>query len=266
MILTRISLTLILLFHLSTAFSSLTPAVKEPNSENPKSILMIGNSFMYYNNGVHNPLVRLIRASEELGKGHKIRSITINGSSLSWHDVNSYINNSNIGSFSISSKNVLSNYDFTGFDMAIMQDCSQCPIHPERKDLFHDYVEKHSNLLKKNGIEPALMMTWAYKDKPEMISQLAQEYTVAGNKNNVLVMPVGLAYAYSTKVHPEIDLYTSDKRHPSKAGTYLSACVMYASVFQTSPVGNSYTFDLDTNIALNLQKIAWATHQEYYEN
>ncbi|MCK5904874.1 MAG: hypothetical protein KAG86_06290, partial [Gammaproteobacteria bacterium] len=63
MILTRISLTLILLFHLSTAFSSLTPSVKEPNSENPKSILMIGNSFMYYNNGVHNPLVRLIRAS-----------------------------------------------------------------------------------------------------------------------------------------------------------------------------------------------------------
>ena len=266
MILTRISLTLILLFHLSTAFSSLTPAVKEPNSENPKSILMIGNSFMYYNNGVHNPLVRLIRASEELGKGHKIRSITINGSSLSWHDVNSYINNSNIGSFSISSKNVLSNYDFTGFDMAIMQDCSQCPIHPERKDLFHDYVEKHSNLLRKNGIEPTLMMTWAYKDKPEMTSLLAREYTVAGNKNNVLVMPVGLAYANSTKVHPEIDLYTSDKRHPSKAGTYLSACVMYASVFQTSPVGNSYTFDLDTNIALNLQKIAWATHQEYYEN
>ena len=150
--------------------------------------------------------------------------------------------------------------------MAIMQDCSQCPIHPERKNLFHDYVEKHSNLLKKNGIEPALMMTWAYKDKPEMTSLLAREYTVAGNKNNVLVMPVGLAYANSIKVHPEIDLYTSDERHPSKAGTYLSACVMFASVFQTSPVGNPYTFDLEEKMALNLQKIAWTTHQEYYEN
>jgi len=93
MILTRIFLTLILLFQLSTGFSSVMPVVKEPKGENPKSLLMIGNSFMYYNNGVHNPLVRLIRASNELGKGHKIRSITINGSSLSWHDVNSYINN-----------------------------------------------------------------------------------------------------------------------------------------------------------------------------
>ena len=110
------------------------------------------------------------------------------------------------------------------------------------------------------------MMTWAYKDKPEMTSQLAKEYTVAGNKNNVLVIPVGLAYANSTRIHPEIDLYTSDRRHPSKAGTYLSACVMFASVFQTSPVGNYYTFDLDKNIAQNLQKIAWTTHQEYYEN
>ena len=101
MILMRISITLILLFQLSTVFSSVTPAVKEPKSENPKSILMIGNSFMYYNNGVHNPLVRLIRATQELGKGHKIRLITINGSSLSWHDVNSYVKNPNIGSFSI---------------------------------------------------------------------------------------------------------------------------------------------------------------------
>ena len=105
MILTRISITFILLFQLSTVFSSVTPAIKEPKGENPKSILMFGNSFMYYNNGVHNPLVKLIRATEELGKGHKIRLITINGSSLSWHDVNSYIKNPNIGSFSINSKN-----------------------------------------------------------------------------------------------------------------------------------------------------------------
>ena len=51
--------------------------------------------------------------------------------------------------FQLIQKNVLNKYDFTGFDMAIMQDCSQCPIHPERKALFYEYAEKHSNLLKK---------------------------------------------------------------------------------------------------------------------
>ncbi len=266
MILTRIFITLILVFQLSTVFSSVTPVIKEPKGENPKSILMIGNSFMYYNNGVHNPLVKLIRATEELGKGHKIRLITINGSSLSWHDVNSYIKNPNIGSFSINPKNVLNEYDFKGFDLAIMQDCSQCPIHPERKDLFYEYAEKHSDLLKKNSIEPVLMMTWAYKDKPEMTKQLAKEYTLAGNKNDTLVTPVGLAYMNSMKAYPEINLYHPDNRHPSKAGTYLSACVIFASVFQISPVGNPYTFDLDKDVALNLQRIAWLTFKEYYAN
>ncbi|MBK49472.1 MAG: hypothetical protein CL768_00315 [Chloroflexi bacterium] len=266
MILTRIFLTLILLLHIPLVFSSINPIVKEPKNENPKAILMIGNSFMYYNNGVHNPLVRLIRSSEELGKGHKIRSITINGSSLSWHDVSSYIKNPNLGSFSINSKNVLKKYNFEGFDMAIMQDCSQCPIHPERKELFHDYVAKHSNLLKNKDIEPVLMMTWAYKDKPEMADQLSEEYTRAGNKNGILVLPVGLAYKNSMEKYPEIDLYHPDKRHPSKAGTYLSACVMFTSVFKTSPVGNPYTFDLESDIALKLQRIAWLTHQQYYEN
>ena len=110
------------------------------------------------------------------------------------------------------------------------------------------------------------MMTWAYKDKPEMTKQLAKEYTLAGNKNDTLVTPVGLAYMNSMKAPPEINLYLPDNRHPSRAGTYLSACVMFASIFKISPIGNTYTFDLDKKVALNLQKIAWATHQEYYGN
>ena len=136
MILTRIFLTLILLFQLSTGFSSVMPVVQEPKGENPKSLLMIGNSFMYYNTGVHNPLVRLIRANAELGKGHKIRAVTINGSSLSWHDVNSYINNPNIGSFSISSKNVLSNYDFTALIWLLCKIAVSAPFTQKEKICF----------------------------------------------------------------------------------------------------------------------------------
>ena len=261
----KLFLVLICLAQITLGFSEEKPTVKKPFNENPKSLLMIGNSFMYYNNGVHNPLLRLIRADNKLGKEHKIRSITINGSSLSWHDVDSYINNTNIGSFSINSKNELSKYKFSGYEMAIMQDCSQCPIHPLRQDLFHEYVAEHSKVLKQKGVEPALMMTWAYKDKPEMTEELAYQYTSAGNNNNLLVIPVGLAFAESMKTNPEIDLYTSDKRHPSKAGTYLSACMIFASIFQSSPVGNNFIFDLDKEVAMNLQKNAWNTYKKYYK-
>ena len=67
------------------------------------------------------------------------------------------------------------------------------------------------------------------------------------------------------KTNPEIDLYTSDKRHPSKAGTYLSACMIFASIFQSSPVGNNFIFDLDKEVAMNLQKNAWNTYKKYYK-
>ena len=120
-----------------------------------------------------------------------------------------------------------------------MMDCSQCPIHEDRKELFNYYVDKHSKTLRDNGVEPALLMTWAYKDVPEMIDGLSSAYVSAGNRNKAMVFPVGLAFKLAQKELPDIDLYTPDKRHPSKAGTYLMAAVIYSSVYNVSPV--SYT-------------------------
>ena len=67
------------------------PLLKSPQVENPKSLLFIGNSFFYYNNGVHKPVLGMVKANESLGKGHRFRNITINSSSLEWHDVESYV-------------------------------------------------------------------------------------------------------------------------------------------------------------------------------
>ena len=55
-----------------------------------------------------------------------------------------------------------------------------------------------------------------------------------------------------------------DKRHPSLAGTYLAACVVFASLTGKSPVGNSYVAGIDPPTAKFLQEVAWATVQEYY--
>jgi hypothetical protein len=107
-------------------------------------------------------------------------------------------------------------------------------------------------------------MTWAYADKPEMTQQLAEEYTIAGNKNDALVIPAGLAFAKAIAKKPGIQLYVADKRHPSKLGTYLSACTIYAALYNKSPAGLSYTFGIDPETARFLQEVAWETAQEYY--
>ncbi|MDA9661319.1 hypothetical protein N9T78_03400 [Gammaproteobacteria bacterium] len=253
------------IFFLSTeqVFSETVPLLNSPEVENPKSILFIGNSFFYYNNGVHKPLLGMVRANESLGKGHRFRNITINSSSLEWHDVESYVTNERIGSFSITSKNKYKKYDPEKYDLAIMMDCSQCPIHEDRKELFNFYVDAHSKTLRDNGVEPSLLMTWAYKDKPEMIDGLAASYISAANRNKAMVFPVGLAFQLSQAEYPAIDLFTLDKRHPSKAGTYLMASVIYSSVYNVSPIGNSYDYGLDQKTQDTLQKMAWKALKNY---
>jgi hypothetical protein len=107
-------------------------------------------------------------------------------------------------------------------------------------------------------------MSWAYLDKPEMTEGLAEAYTIAGNANNALVIPAGLAFARVRKLQPELNLYAPDKRHPSPAGTYLATCVTLAALTGRSPVGNSYTMGIDPETVQLLQKAAWDTVQEYY--
>ena len=73
-----------------------------------------------------------------------------------------------------------------------------------------------------------------------MTAQLAEQYTIAGNANDALVIPAGLAFAKAIARRPELELYQPDKRHPTLAGTYLAACTTYAAIRKRSPVGIKY--------------------------
>jgi hypothetical protein len=117
----------------------------------------------------------------------------------------------------------------------------------------------------RNGVRPVLFMSWAYKDKPEMTAQLAEQYTLAANANDALVIPAGLAFAKAIAKRPEIELYQADKRHPNLSGTYLAACAVYATLFRKSPEGLKYTAALSPELAALLQAAAWESVQEYFK-
>jgi hypothetical protein len=106
-------------------------------------------------------------------------------------------------------------------------------------------------------------MTWAYADAPEMTAQLAEQYTIAGNANDALVIPAGLAFAKAIARNPQVNLYDPDKRHPSLAGSYLGAATIYASLYGKSPAGLPYYGGLDAKTAGFLQEVAWETVKEY---
>ena len=240
------------------------PKRTDVGGEPPRSILWVGNSFFYYNNSMHNYVGRLVRAADPK-MGHRSTSATLSGSGLDWHDMESYFRPNGIGKYSFVGDNEIRFNKFDKlFDAVIMIDCSQCPVHPKLKAVFHEYAKKQSDIVRKHGAAPVFLMTWAYKDKPEMTAQLAEEYTIAGNDNDALVIPAGLAFAKAIGKKPDLEFYQPDKRHPSQIGTYLAACTAYASIYRKSPVGSTYTAGIDAQTANFLQAVAWETVQEYF--
>ena len=248
----------------SPAGAQTKPKILQTGIEAPASAIFIGNSFFYYNNSLHNHFILLLRSADANTK-FRATSATISGSGADWHDVESYFRPNALGTYSFdANNNVVFNKLDRLFDLAIMMDCSQCPIHPQLKSVFAEYSKKHSATVRKHGAVPVYFMSWAYADKPEMTAELAEAYTRAGNDDDVFVVPVGLAFARSIERRPELNLYAADKRHPSMAGTYLAACTLYAALLKRSPAGLKYAAALDDATAKHLQTVAWDTVQDYF--
>ena len=248
------------------ALAQTKPTVTSLGPDYPKTAIFIGNSFFYYNNSMHSHVLGMQRAADPANQGaYRATSVTISGSGIDWHDVESYFRPKAIGNYPFdANNNVVFNKLDKLFDAAIMMDCSQCPIHSELKTVFTEYAKKDAEIVRARGTRPIFFMSWAYADKPEMTAQLAEAYTIAGNANNALVIPAGLAFARSVSKQPELNLYVADKRHPSLAGSYLAACVVFSALTGKSPVGNSYLAGIDAPTAKFLQETAWATVQDYY--
>ena len=246
------------------AQTPLKPKVTAPPVKDPTSVLWIGSSFFYFNNSLHDHL-RFLAASVMPGFQQRATSVTISGSGLDWHDVESYFRPNALASYSFNAQNqVVFNKLERLYDVAIMMDCSQCPVHPQLAPVFKEYVHRHAETIRKHGAQPVLFMTWAYQDAPAMTQALAEAYTREGNANDAMVLPVGLAFARSIAQKPDLNLYFTDKRHPSLAGSYLATCVTFAALFQRSPVGARYTAGLDEATARHLQQVAWETVQDFY--
>jgi len=94
-------------------------------------------------------------------------------------------------------------------------------------------------------------MTWARERLPQDQAFISDAYLRAARETKSSVAPVGVAWERVRRIFPSIELYDSDGSHPSPAGTYLAACVIYATLFHQSPEG------LPSKFPKELQSIAW---------
>lgn len=235
--------------------------------------LFVGNSFSYYNNGLQNHVGNLVRSAQQWQSGTtRYRMATVSGGNLSEHVAGV--------------PNLLKDQ---AFQALVIQGLSNGPIKSNQSNRrFQDNAAKLIAIGREQGAEPILFMTWPYADSPEMTELLLQAYAQVATEHQVMLVPVGLAFAAINEQFPEINLYVPDIlafnddetsnndqltikykkaiKHPSIAGTYLAACMFYAAFYQQSPVGLAYTAGLTPEQATILQQVAWTTLVEYSRN
>ena len=158
------------------------------------------------------------------------------------------------------------------FELVILQGGSgETNTVDERNDFAHE-AKAMIKKIHKAGAEAALYMIHAYvkpheNTDPEMIKNIKKMYIDVGNKNNILVMPVGIAFENAYDENPNIVLHKEyDGSHPSLLGTYLAACVVYSSITQESPIKYSYNYfgKIAEDDKKFLQKVAHETIEDFY--
>lgn len=100
---------------------------------------------------------------------------------------------------------------------------------------FEIAVRELAARVRATGASPVLYMTWARRDAPEIITGLARAYRDIGAELKIPVAPVGLAFAEAHRRLYTLDLITYDGSHPTAAGSYLAAAVIYATITGRDP-------------------------------
>lgn len=228
----------------------------------PQTVMIFGNSYTYYNCGLFDYIWGFSGAS---GRSKLLAEIsTAAGAGLDVHDVCRFLKPAPGGSIDLLFKPV----DGRVFDAVILQANSLEPIDPKRSAGFREHAAKQIAAVRGFGAEPLLMITWARKGRPEMTRLLADATIAEANANHAMAVPVGLAFAESQRLNPEIELIMPDKSHPTAAGSYLASAVIWSTLKHESLEGNAFPGGcekpLSPETAAKLQKTAWEVVRTFF--
>ena len=147
------------------------------------------------------------------------------------------------------------------YDIVVLQDDPKL----SNVETFEEYARTLAGNVRDAGSEPILFMAWPVEAPASMTMQeITEAHDRVSADIGVRVAPVGVAFQRVLEERPDIDPYAADEYHPSLAGTYLAANVVYATLYGEDPTGFSYApEDMTEEVADFLQRIAWETVQGY---
>ena len=250
----------------------------------PLKVLFIGNSYTYVND-----LPSLIVALADAAGGRKIETgqQLVGGCTLERH---------------VNDKKAVEKIREQKWDVVVLQDHSLQAIL--RREAMFKYARVLDGEIKKQGAKTVFYLTWARQHIPQMQDgadpaaspdyakamyqmsgaakstgfdpwcQKHHDALVAGIDGayfdlakdlGAQVAPVGIAWKKALAADPHLVLHQPDKSHPNPTGSYLAACVFYATLFDKSPVGLPGELKKGTRVlvqvapdtAKQLQEVAW---------
>ncbi|MBT3198484.1 MAG: SGNH/GDSL hydrolase family protein [Phycisphaerales bacterium] len=237
-----------------------THAAKAPAKKTIR-VLFVGNSYTY-GNKLPQVVAAMARADKTVAP-MEVKMVASGGKNLIWHSQN---------------KTTLDAIA-EGWDYVILQDQSLTPtLMPQRTRKGAAVLDA---AIKKAGAKTMFFMTWQRKPTPELLKKYpdmhkrnSETYMSVARELKAAVAPVGYAWKAATDANPNCPLYTKDNSHPSRAGTYLAACVFYSTIYNKPPTrlpatvilsqkGNRKTvLSIPSTLASTLKPIAWTAVQK----
>ena len=179
-------------------------------------ILMLGNSFTYYND-----MPKILSAMLDA----EVVSITRGGAYLAAHlDPEDEL-------YQQTHKVLEEKWDYV-----VLQDQSIGPV--AKRESFQQCAGELCRLIHQIGAKPVLYATWAYREGSEklgntglshqqMLQGLYESYHAAAETSGALTADVGIAF---DKVRSVVELYMEDDFHPSAAGSVLAAATIAETI------------------------------------
>ncbi len=209
-------------------------------------VLFLGNSYTYVND-LPAVFAELARSA---GKNVETGMVASGGETLAQHAA------------SAESLDAIRN---TRWQFVVLQEQSEIPaVEALRQGQMYAAARSLADAIRAAGATPVLLETWAHRegwpndrlDYAAMQAAIDRAYLALAGQLGVGVATAGEAWQAALSQDPTVALWQADGSHPSQAGTYLAACVLYARILGASPVGIAEDEGLSSDVAHALQVIA----------
>ena len=121
---------------------------------------------------------------------------------------------------------------------------ASAPLDRSRRE-SEPFARDLQRRIESGGARTIVFMNWPYRDLTDLASRLSAP-----------VAPVGVVWDEALRRRPNLDLLARDGRHPNRAGSYLFACIFYATFTGRDPTRSTFTGGLGETEARFLQRVA----------